>query len=257
MKTNFTNNNTERISWLTLMNRNGYIYTAIIATALITGILINTTKWHLNWWEFTLAFVPPFGALVLVTWLGFYQYWKTFNKSYGWKIHTIMKGQHYSQFFRLPWFFKTKQSRVFMFAPECALATGNHINKLYRIGFGFLPFKYENEDKWHPAHHYNSVGYGWRGNGIGVEIYTYTYENGIRKTDLIAVVPTATPFYFDLDNINGMVLYSIVPFLKDNNKPSDLASKHKWPATSYGFKLGFYFGGLPTADRNYQVWEKR
>lgn len=254
MKADFNNNNTERMSWLTLMNRNGYIITALVLTFLIMVLVISAVRQPLNWWEFVLGFLPLFGGLFFIMFIGFYQYWKGFNKSYGWRIYTIMRGNHYSSLLRLPWFFRVKQRRCFMFAPECALATENHINKLYRIGFGFMPFRYLGQ--WKPAHQKNSIGFGWRGNMLGVEIYTYTYIDGVRYTEFIGVVPPATPFYFDLDNVNGRVLYSVVPYLGDVSKAQSLRSEHVWCKKPYGYKLGFYYGGKVVADRNYQVWEK-
>lgn len=260
MKTNyledFKRNNTERISWITLMNRNGYFLTAVFFATFIVAIIVNQSKWHLNAWEFTLAMFPVIGGFACLIWFGFYQYWKQFNKSYGWKIHTIMKGKHYSSFFRLPWIFKARQSRIFMFAPECAQATNDDINKLYRIGFGIMPWRWNNTHTFKPAHQWESIGFGWRGNGVGVEIFTYTYLNGIRQVKLIAIVPVGVPFIYDLTNINHFVLYSIIPLGNEGYAPVDYRSTHDWPKKNYGLNCGFYFGGDAPADQNYQVWEK-
>lgn len=263
MKTNyledFKRHNTDRISWITLMNRNGYIISAIFIIVLAVAGIITGIEHELTFWEYFLFLSILGGALACFIWFGFYQYWKTFNKSYGWRIHTIMKGRHYSSFFRLPWFFKVKQSRIFMFAPECAEATNDDVNKLYRIGFGIFPFKPTTGAKnWKPAHQFDSIGFGWRGNGIGVEILTYTYEKGVRKVELITVVPVAVPFHFDLTNINYKVLYSVNPVNpRIDFNPIDYRSTHQWPEKNFGLKCGFYFGGDEPADRNYQVWEKK
>lgn len=254
----FRRNNTDRISWITLMNRNGYIITGIFIVALTVAGIISGIEYELTFWEHFLYLSILALALAGLIWFGFYQYWKTFNKSYGWKIHTVMKGKHYSSFFRLPWFNNVSKSRVFMFAPECAEATNDDVNKLYRIGFGILPFKpTTGAKKMKPAHQFDSVGFGWRGNGICVEVLTYTYEKGVRKVETIGVVPVAVPFYFELGNIGNKVLYSVIPVGNEGTSPMDFKSDHNWPEKKYGLKCGFYFGGDLPADQNYQVWEKK
>lgn len=131
----------------------------------------------------------------------------------------ILKGWHYSINGLLRYFVKQSNTAIVTFDKSCWYDTkvyGDHINKL------FGKSQYSNPHK-------HSYRIGWKPSKIEnyIELYIYNYQNGIRNISKLGK---------DV-NVNESCTIGLTPH-----------TSLKLP-----YKLGFYFGGKPTAPHNMKV----
>lgn len=116
-----------------------------------------------------------------------------------------------------------------------------HINKLFGFSIGDL-FEFNSV-------HNNSYRFGWNYNKEldGINIYSYIYEKNIRFEKLLETIPFNEAIMFTLKKNENNVTFSIFDIKNSFLIKEVVINIDKYNTKKYGYLLGLYYGGKPTA----------
>ncbi len=109
------------------------------------------------------------------------------------------------------------------------------INKLY--GFS------DND----AGHHQFSARFGWRWSKGALRLFAYTYNNAVRATKEIAIVPIGKEVHCAIKVKTDVYLFSV----DENTETVPRLSK---TPTAKGYRLYPYFGGNEAAPHEVRIW---
>lgn len=158
------------------------------------------------------------------------------------KTYIIKKGEHYSAHPVKPYFGKTSFKVTVNFDESCRYDLGGvdqlDVNKLFGVSFG--------------NHEVNSIRIGWAYNleTLKMDIYTYTYENSVRKINKIGSCSLAENVVINLKLNFGSSTYQTNSII---SIPQEQVFAYSYPALKAGYYLYPYFGGNNPAPHEMSI----
>ena len=158
------------------------------------------------------------------------------------KEFVIPQGQHYATQNDSKAVETSELKFVVRFDSSAIYKTKNHenqydINKLY--GFS------DNGDQ----HHIHSARFGWRWSDGALRLFAYTYNNQVRGSKELGVVPIGVDISCSIKVEGEAYLFSV------NDKKTTMPRSSS-TSRAKGYQLYPYFGGDETAPHEVRIWIK-
>ena len=162
-------------------------------------------------------------------------------------IFTIKKGNHYSDrvFYKAmyPMNFYHYSSYEVLFDSSCAYDLGGpdqkDINKLFGFSSGL-------------DHHKESARFGWVYNGGLIELWSYCYVDGQRRSGYLCSLLMNEKYTLDLSVSGSETCYRFI--VHHNDSLYHTSEVYKGITWDFGYNLWPYFGGNRTAPHDIRIY---